>query len=152
MRRYALIRMLSLLPTLVGVSVAVFLLVRLIPGTVVDQMVGMEGSYSEESKRALQAFFGLDQPMYLQYARWLGAVLRGDLGTSWRTGLPVLGLIGSRLEVTAELTLLAMLVSLIVGVPLGILSARRETPRSIMLYGWRACSGCRCRSSGRPPC
>ncbi len=126
MRRYALIRTLSLLPTLVGVSIAVFLLIRLIPGTVVDQMVGMEGSYSEESKRALQAFFGLDQPMYLQYARWLGAVLRGDLGTSWRTGLPVLGLIRSRLEVTAELTLLAMLVSLAVGVPLGILSARRE--------------------------
>jgi peptide/nickel transport system permease protein len=126
MRRYALIRTLSLLPTLVGVSIAVFLLIRLIPGTVVDQMVGMEGSYSEESKRALQAFFGLDQPMYLQYSRWLGAMLRGDLGTSWRTGLPVLGLIGSRLEVTAELTLLAMLVSLVVGVPLGILSARRE--------------------------
>lgn len=126
MRRYAVIRTLSILPTLVGVSIAVFLLVRLIPGTVVDQMVGMEGSYSEESKRALQAFFGLDQPIHLQYARWLGSVLRGDLGTSWRTGLPVLGLIVSRLEVTLELTLGAMLVALLVGVPLGILSARRE--------------------------
>jgi peptide/nickel transport system permease protein len=141
MRRYALIRTLSLLPTLVGVSIAVFLLMRLIPGTVVDQMVGMEGSYSEESKRALQAFFGLDQPMYLQYSRWLGAMLRGDLGTSWRTGLPVLGLIRSRLEVTGELTLLAMLVSLVVGVPLGILSARRENTaldhvvRVVSLFG-----------------
>jgi peptide/nickel transport system permease protein len=141
MRRYALIRTLSLLPTLVGVSIAVFLLIRLIPGTVVDQMVGMEGSYSEESKRALQAFFGLDQPMYLQYSRWLGAMLRGDLGTSWRTGLPVLGLIRSRLEVTGELTLLAMLVSLVVGVPLGILSARRENTafdhvvRVVSLFG-----------------
>src|SRR5215470_2341110 len=105
MRRYVLVRTLSILPTLIGVSLAVFLLIRLIPGTVVDQMVGMEGSYSEESKRALQAFFGLDQPVHRQYARWIAAVARGDLGTSWRTGLPVLELILSRLQVTAELTL-----------------------------------------------
>lgn len=127
MRRYALVRTLSILPTLFGVSIAVFLLIRLIPGTVVDQMVGMEGSYSEESKRALQAFFGLDQPVYAQYGRWIGAVLRGDLGTSWRTGMPVLALIWSRLQVTAELTLLAMLTSFLIGLPLGILSARRES-------------------------
>ena len=126
MRRYALIRTLSILPTLIGVSLAVFLLMRLIPGTVVDQMVGMEGSYSEESKRALQAFFGLYQPVYTQYVRWLLSVVRGDLGTSWRTGLPVLELIVSRLQVTAELTLGAMLTSLAIGLPLGILSARRE--------------------------
>ena len=60
MRRYVLVRTLSIVPALLGVSVAVFLLVRLIPGTVVDQMVGTEGSYSEESMRALRAFFGLD--------------------------------------------------------------------------------------------
>jgi len=62
----------------------------------------------------------------VQYARWLGAVLRGDLGTSWRTGTPVVQMILSRLEVTAELTLAAMLVAVAVGVPLGMLSARRE--------------------------
>ena len=126
MRRYVLLRTLSIVPALLGVSVAVFLLVRLIPGTVVDQMVGTEGSYSEESMRALRAFFGLDAPIHVQYARWLGAVLRGDLGTSWRTGLPVVQMIVSRLEVTVELTLAAMLVALAAGVPLGMLSARRE--------------------------
>ena len=99
---------------------------RLIPGTVVDQMVGTEGAYSEESMRALRAFFGLDQPIHVQYVRWLGALLRGDLGVSWRTGLPVLQMILSRLVVTAELTLAAMLVALTVGIPLGMLSARRE--------------------------
>ena len=93
MRRYMLVRTLSILPTLVGVSMAVFLLIRLIPGTIVDQMIGMEGTYSEQSMRALRAFFGLDQPIHLQYARWLGRVLQGDLGTSWRTGLPVLQMI-----------------------------------------------------------
>src|ERR1051325_5179488 len=123
-RRYVLVRTLSIVPALFGVSVAVFLLVRLIPGTVVDQMVGTEGTYSEESMRALKRFFGLDQPIYVQYVRWLGALLRGDLGTSWRTGLPVLQMILSRLVVTVELTIAAMIVAL--GVPLGMLSARRE--------------------------
>ena len=129
MRRYALIRTLSILPTLIGVSLAVFLMIRLIPGTIVDQMIGMEGTYSEQSMRALRAFFGLDQPIHVQYARWFGRVLQGDLGTSWRTGLPVLEMITSRLQVTLELTLGAMLVALAVGVPLGIVSARRENTR-----------------------
>jgi peptide/nickel transport system permease protein len=125
-RRYVLVRTLSVVPALLGVSVAVFLLVRLIPGTVVDQMVGTEGSYSEESMRALRMFFGLDAPIHVQYARWLGGVLRGDLGTSWRTGLPVVQMILGRLEVTVELTLAALLVAGAVGLPLGMLSARRE--------------------------
>jgi peptide/nickel transport system permease protein len=125
-RWYVVARVLSLVPALLGVSVAVFLLVRLIPGTVVDQMVGTEGAYSEESMRALRSFFGLDQPIYVQYVRWLGTLLRGDLGVSWRTGLPVFEMIVSRLLVTVELTLGAMVVALAVGVPLGMLSARRE--------------------------
>ena len=126
MGRYALVRALSILPTLFGVSLAVFLLIRLIPGTVVDQLIGTEGAYSEETKRALEAFFGLDVPIHVQYVRWAGQLLRGDLGTSWRTGLPVIQMIASRLDVTVELTLGAMLVALAVGVPLGILSAGRE--------------------------
>ena len=129
MRRYVLVRTLSIVPTLVGVSVAVFLMIRLIPGTIVDQMIGTEGTYSEQSMRALRTFFGLDQPIYVQYARWLGQVLRGDLGTSWRTGLPVLQMITSRLQVTLELTLGAMVVALAIGIPLGIVSARRENTR-----------------------
>jgi peptide/nickel transport system permease protein len=129
MYRYALIRTLSLVPTLFGVTIAVFLLIRLIPGTIVDQMIGTEGTYSEETVKALRTFFGLDAPMHVQYGRWLASLLQGDLGTSWRTGLPVLQMILSRLVVTAELTLGAMLVALLFGVPLGILSARRENTR-----------------------
>jgi peptide/nickel transport system permease protein len=129
MRRYVLVRTLSILPTLVGVSVAVFLMIRLIPGTIVEQLIGTEGTYSEEAMRALRAFFGLDQPVHVQYVRWLGQVLRGDLGTSWRTGLPVVQMIMSRLQVTLELTLGAMLVALAIGIPLGIVSARRENTR-----------------------
>ncbi len=126
MLRYALLRTLSIIPTLLGVTVAVFLLIRLIPGTIVDQMIGTEGSYSEETVRALRAFFSLDVPMHVQYVRWLSGVLSGDLGTSWRTGIPVLQMILSRFAVTAELTLGAMVVACAFGIPLGILSARRE--------------------------
>jgi peptide/nickel transport system permease protein len=126
MRRYTIFRTLSLLPTLLGVTLAVFLLIRLIPGTVVDQMIGTEGTYSVESERALKAYFGLDVPIYVQYGRWFSRVVRGDFGTSWRTGMPVLQMILSRLEVTAELSLGAMLVAMGFGIPLGILSARRE--------------------------
>ena len=87
MRRYVLLRTLSIVPALIGVSVAVFLLVRLIPGTVVDQMIGTEGaSATSRRKAAMRAFFGLDQPLYVQYWRWVGGILRGDLGQSWRHG------------------------------------------------------------------
>src|SRR5947207_14949361 len=89
-------------------------------------MVGTEGAYSEESMRALRSFFGLDQPIYVQYVRWLGTLLRGDLGVGGRTGRPVFQMVVSRLRVTVELTLGAMIVALAVGVPLGMLSARRE--------------------------
>ena len=79
MRRYVLVRTLSIVPTLVGVSVAVFLMIRLIPGTVVEQLIGTEGTYSEETMRALRAFFGLDQPIHVQYARWLAGDEPGAL-------------------------------------------------------------------------
>ena len=126
MLRYALLRTLSILPTLLGVTLAVFLLIRLIPGTIVDQMIGTEGGYSEETVRALRAFFGLDVPMHIQYGRWLSSLMRGDLGTSWRTGIPVVQMIRSQFMVTAELTVGAMFVACAFGIPLGILSARRE--------------------------
>lgn len=126
MLRYAVIRTLSILPTLFGVTVAVFLLIRLIPGTIVDQMIGTEGSYSEETVRSLRAFFGLDVPIHIQYGRWISSVVRGDLGVSWRTGIPVSQMILGQFEVTAELTLGAMLVAGVFGIPLGIFSARRE--------------------------
>ena len=119
-------RVLSLVPTLIGVTILVFLMVRLIPGTVVDQLIGTEGRVDESTKAAMRAFFGLDQPLHVQYLNWMGGLVRGDLGQSWRTGLPVSKMILDRLSVTAELGLLALGVSLLVGIPLGTLSAIRE--------------------------
>ena len=125
-RTYILKRILSLVPTVIGVTILVFLMIRLIPGTVVDQLIGTESRVDEATKEAARAFFGLDRPLHVQYLDWLGGLARGDLGRSWRSGLPVSKMIGDRLAVTAELVVGALLVALLVGVPLGILSAVRE--------------------------
>lgn len=126
MRTYMLKRVLSLIPTLIGVTILVFLMMRMIPGTVVDQLIGTEARVDESTKEAMRAFFGLDQPLYVQYWNWVSGLIRGDLGNSWRSGMPVSQMIFDRLAVTAELGLLALGVSLLVGIPLGTLSAIRE--------------------------
>jgi peptide/nickel transport system permease protein len=126
MRTYMLKRVLALIPTLIGVTILVFLMMRMIPGTVVDQLIGTEARVDESTKAAMRAFFGLDQPLYMQYWNWVSGLARGDMGNSWRSGLPVGKMIFDRLAVTAELGLLALIISLLVGIPLGTLSAIRE--------------------------
>src|SRR4026209_1195430 len=83
--------------TLVGLSVLVFLMLRLVPGTVVEQMIGADAIVSPAMVAELKRFFGLDLPWYVQYGRWIGQLAHGDLGTSWRTGKPVIALILERL-------------------------------------------------------
>ncbi len=112
--------------TLVGLSVLVFLMLRLVPGTVVEQMIGADAVVNAAMVTELKRFFGLDQPWYVQYSRWVGALAHGDLGTSWRTGKPVVALILERLPVTIELTLLSVFFALLLGIPVGILSAARR--------------------------
>jgi peptide/nickel transport system permease protein len=129
MTRYVAVRLYSMGLTLAGLTVLVFLMLRLIPGTVVEQMIGADAVVSPAMVAELKRFFGLDQPWHVQYAQWIGQLVRGDLGTSWRTGKPVLGLILERLPVTLELTVLAVLFAVVVGIPAGILSAtRRDGP------------------------
>ena len=126
MGRYLLVRLYSMGLTLLGLTVLVFLMLRLIPGTVVEQMIGADAVVSAAMVEQLRAFFGLDQPWYVQYGRWLGALAQGDLGTSWRTGKPVVALIVERLPVTLELTLMAVGFALVLGLVAGIVSAVRR--------------------------
>jgi peptide/nickel transport system permease protein len=105
--------------TLLGVSLLVFAMVRLIPGTVVEQLLGQAAMGSPEVTASFRRFFGLDQPLHLQYLGWIGGILRGDLGQSWLSGKPVLGLFLERLPVSAELAVLAVGWSLVLGIPLG---------------------------------
>jgi peptide/nickel transport system permease protein len=112
--------------TLLGLTVLIFLMLRLIPGTVVEQMIGADAVASPAMVAELKRFFGLDQPWYVQYGRWLGQLAHGDLGTSWRTGKPVVALILERLPVTLELTLFSVAFALVLGVAAGIVSAVRR--------------------------
>ena len=125
MRHFVVVRLFSMVLTLFGLSVLVFLMARLIPGDIV-QLTLEQGERTAEMEAQLRAFFRLDQPLHVQYWEWISKVVRGDLGNSWRSGNSVSGLILDRLSVTAELTVLAMIVSVGFGVPLGILAATRQ--------------------------
>jgi len=125
MGRYLVVRLYSMALTLAGLTVLVFLMLHLIPGTVVEQLIGADAVASPEMVAQLKRFFGLDQPWYVQYGRWLGQLLHGDLGLSWRTGKPVVRLIWERLPVTLELTGLAVAFALAAGITAGLVSALR---------------------------
>ena len=126
MGRYVVVRLYSMAITLIGLSVLVFLMLRLVPGTVVEQMIGADAVASPAMVAELKRFFGLDQPWWRQYGSWVAALGHGDLGTSWRTGKPVVTLILERLPVTIELTALAVGFALALGIPAGIVSATRR--------------------------
>jgi peptide/nickel transport system permease protein len=125
MHRYIAARLLLTVPTLLGVVTLVFVVMRLVPGTIVDQILA-NGDSSEEVQRSLRAFFGLDRPLYLQYLSYLGNLLTGDLGVSWRARFPATDMILYALPVTLELAALAALISMVVGITCGVLSAVNE--------------------------
>jgi len=120
---YLLQRLVAMGVTLFGVSLLVFGMVRLVPGTVVEQLLGQAAMASPEVLQSFRRFFGLDRSLHLQYLDWLGGVLRGDLGVSWLSGRPVLGLFFERVPVSAELAVLAVGWSLLFGIPLGTAAA-----------------------------
>lgn len=127
MFRYLIQRILIAIPTLIGVSVLVFVAIRLVPGDAITAMLGTESGLLTASQRAsLEEYFGLDRSPVEQYVSWLSNVMRGDLGYSVRLGEPVLDLILHRLPVTFELAMLSVAVALILGVPIGIGSASRQ--------------------------
>jgi peptide/nickel transport system permease protein len=124
MGRYLLGRFIATLPVLFGVSLFTFMLVRLVPGDPIQIMLGPEvlGNAREEITR----LYGLDRPWPVQYVEWLGNVMRGDLGVSLRTGMPITDSIWQRLPATLELTLLAIVIGLVIGMPLAILAAQHR--------------------------
>lgn len=126
MWKYLVRRFFGTLFTIVGITIVIFILVRLVPGNVIDSILGTGATRTPEMLAQMRAFFGLDQPYIVQYFRWLGNVLRGDFGLSWRAGKPVAEMIAEALPITLELTLLAALITVVIGVPLGILSAIKK--------------------------
>ncbi|QBI20800.1 ABC transporter permease [Egibacter rhizosphaerae] len=120
-------RLVASVVTAVLATIVVFVLMRAVPGDVVQQMLGQTSDPDVE--RALRSFFGLDEPLYVQYGEWLLSALQGDLGTAWVSGQPVGQLIGNALLVTLQLTLLTLLLAVVLGVPVGLVAGMREGGR-----------------------
>lgn len=110
-----------------GVTLIVFTLIHLTPGDPVEAMMAGQGSVTQEQMDRLRAELGLDQPLWRQYLRFLSGLVRGDLGISfYYRGTPVGSLIAERLPATIELTAAALLISLVIALPAGVLSAVRR--------------------------
>jgi peptide/nickel transport system permease protein len=121
MRKYLLHRLLLLIPTLLGVTFVVFVMMHFIPGDPVTNMMGE--TYSADDAQKLRHELGLDQPLVVQYGKWLLHLARGDWGRSILNNRPVLADILYRLPVSLELLVLSMFVSLIIALPAGIIAA-----------------------------
>src|SRR5919109_1360165 len=128
-------RLAATIPVMAVVAVAVFALLHVTPG---DPAVIIAGDYATTDDIArIRTRLGLDQPFHVQVGIWLGRIVRGDLGTSIFSGLPVSTLIGQRAATTAWLTLFAMLISVGVGVPIGVVAAWRKgswIDRAVMVF------------------
>ncbi|HJQ61451.1 MAG TPA: ABC transporter permease, partial [Burkholderiales bacterium] len=126
MLRYTLHRFLLMIPTLLGVAILVFCLLRMMPGDpVATMLLGDAGgaNISKEIIEAERARLGLDKPLYVQFFKWMGGVLRGDFGFSMWTGQPVLYEIGIRLELSLQVAIMATILAILLALPLGTLSA-----------------------------
>ena len=123
MRVYVVRRVVALVATLGFVSVLVFVAIRVLPGDPVLVMAGPEAN--PEVVARLRSAMGLDRPLPVQYAEWIGGVLRGDLGVSLQYDVPVARLVASRLPVTLPLTAMAAALAVLVAVPLGVYAATR---------------------------
>lgn len=129
MTGYLAQRLLGAIPTLVGVSLLTFLFIRLIPGDAIAARLGTSTALSPDQLASLRTYFGLDQPLPVQYWSWLTSLLRGDAGYSIRTGRPVFVEIAERLPATLELAAAAAFIAIAIGIPLGLLSAVRRGSR-----------------------
>lgn len=120
-------RLLSMFPALLGVVVCIFLLTRVLPGDPARTLAGEQADPTTVEQIRVQ--MGLDAPLPVQFFRYTGDLLHGDLGFAWHTGHPVLDDFATRLPATVELALFALVIAMLVGVPVGILSAtHRDRP------------------------
>ncbi|MFH1484596.1 MAG: ABC transporter permease [Chloroflexota bacterium] len=128
MQRYIARRLLMLLPVLLGVSILIFLIMRVIPGDPAIMILagGGQGGFTEEELQDLRHKLGTDRPLHEQYLSWVLGLLRLDVGNSLVTARPVLADIAQRIPVTAEFAILTVIISLTISLPIGVLSAARQ--------------------------
>jgi peptide/nickel transport system permease protein len=120
---YILKRVLFMIPTLIGISIIIFLLVRLLPGDIIDVLLGGDQGATEAVKQQAREQLGLTGSYPEQYWRWISGFLQGDFGFSYRNTQPVSEILLNALPITLELVLLGLLIAVVIGLPLGVLSA-----------------------------
>jgi peptide/nickel transport system permease protein len=125
MQKYILRRVVLLVPTLIGITLLVFGMIRLLPGDAVSMMLADYGGYAKDEAE-LRAKLGLDRPMHIQYVEWISNVVRGNLGTSLRNQTPVAEDLSKKMPVTFQLGVMGLLFSLLIAIPLGVYSAVRQ--------------------------
>ena len=136
MRQYALKRIGLFIPTVLLVTIIVFVVMRLIPGDPALAILSADDAvYTQEELAQLRAELGTDRPIPIQYFEWISGFLRGDFGTSYWWGGPVMERLGERIPVTIELAILGILLAVVCAVPLGVISAIK--PDSPLDYGSR---------------
>jgi peptide/nickel transport system permease protein len=134
MAAYLIRRFLLMLLTLFGISVLVFVLLRIVPGNIADILFSAAGMINPEDKLDIERQLGLDQPIYIQYATWINGLAHGDLGYSYVSEKPALQEILPRLPISAKLAGMALCFAILFGIPLGVISAvRQNTPLDYVL-------------------
>jgi len=128
-------RFLLMIPTIVGISIIIFLMVRLMPGDIVDVLLGGDAVATQEQKDQVREQLGLTGSYPEQYWSWASGVLTGDFGESYRNTEPVADVLSRAVPITLELMILALLIATLIGVPLGVISAVRRD--SVSDYGAR---------------
>jgi peptide/nickel transport system permease protein len=134
MLKFVINRALLMIPILIGVSLVTFIIVRSIPGDPVRVLIGFDQRATPEQIENIRRSYGLDQPLPVQYLKWMGHVVQGDLGASLRTKRPLTTELRLRLPVTAELTILAAIIGAVPALVLGVAAAMRRNTR----FDWLA--------------
>jgi peptide/nickel transport system permease protein len=138
MGAYLLRRLLLMLVTLFGMSILIFVMLRLVPGNITDIIFDSAGFVNPAAKKKIERQLGLDQPIITQYVSWISGLARGDLGYAYVSEKPAIDEILPRIPVTAKLAVLALVFSVLFGVPLGVISAVRQN--TALDYGLRVVS------------
>ena len=130
MVKYIIKRLLLMIPLFIGITLTVYILSNMAPGTVVDNIIASTPDITQEQIDELYEEYGLNDHVLVRYVRWLGDLLKGDLGTSYRSNSDVASEVGDRIGPTLILTGSALLIAIIIGIPLGVLSAKK--PRGFL--------------------
>jgi peptide/nickel transport system permease protein len=130
MLRFAVHRIILMIPTLIAISVIVFVIIQLPPGdylsTYIAELQSQGEAVDDEKIRFLRSQYGLDQPIWVQYLTWVWGLMRGDLGYSFEYGLPVSEVVGDRLSLTVIVSVATVLFTYVVAFPIGVYSATRQ--------------------------